>query len=85
MCVVPGGGEVLKSSPSGVLEGHRGQAWWHKPLIPALGRQRQEDLSKFKTNLVYIDPDSKKKKKKSRLQSSIPNLSHKTSPRIGSQ
>jgi hypothetical protein len=25
-------------------------AWWHTPLIPALGRQRQVD---FKTSLVY--------------------------------
>ena len=27
--------------------------WWHIPLIPALGRQRQEDLCEFKTSLVY--------------------------------
>jgi hypothetical protein len=27
--------------------------WWHRPLIPALGRQRQEDLCEFKANLVY--------------------------------
>jgi hypothetical protein len=27
--------------------------WWHKPLIPALGRQRQSDLCEFEASLVY--------------------------------
>ena len=27
--------------------------WWRTPLIPALGRQRQEDLYEFKSSLVY--------------------------------
>ena len=27
--------------------------WWHTPLIPALGRQRQVDLCEFETSLVY--------------------------------
>jgi hypothetical protein len=27
--------------------------WWHMPLIPALGSQRQEDLWEFKASLVY--------------------------------
>ena len=27
--------------------------WWCKPLIPALGRQRQADLYEFKASLVY--------------------------------
>ena len=31
------------------LAGH----WWHMPLIPALGRQRQVDLCEFKASLVY--------------------------------
>jgi hypothetical protein len=30
-----------------------GQAWQHTPLIPALGRQRQENLCKVKVSLVY--------------------------------
>jgi hypothetical protein len=28
-------------------------AWWHLPLIPALRRQRQVNLSKFKASQVY--------------------------------
>jgi hypothetical protein len=28
--------------------------WWHRPLIPALGRQRQRELCEFKAILVYI-------------------------------
>ena len=27
--------------------------WWHTPLIPGLGRQRQVDLCEFKVSLVY--------------------------------
>ena len=27
--------------------------WWHRPLIPALGRQRQVDLCEFEFSLVY--------------------------------
>ena len=27
--------------------------WWSTPLIPALGRQRQEDLCEFEVSLVY--------------------------------
>ena len=27
--------------------------WWHTPLIPALGRQRQLDLCEFKASLVF--------------------------------
>ena len=26
--------------------------WWHTPLIPALGRQRQVDLSEFEASLL---------------------------------
>ena len=27
--------------------------WWRRPLIPALGRQRQVDLFEFEASLVY--------------------------------
>ena len=30
------------------------QAWGRTPLIPALRRQRQEDLCEFKVSLIYI-------------------------------
>ena len=29
------------------------QVWWHMPLIPALSRQRQEDLYEFEASLIY--------------------------------
>jgi hypothetical protein len=28
-------------------------AWWRTPLIPALRKQRQEDLCEFEASLVY--------------------------------
>jgi hypothetical protein len=38
--------------------------WWCTPVIPALGRLRQE-YQEFEASLSYIvDPDSKKKKNK---------------------
>jgi hypothetical protein len=30
------------------------QTWWHRPLAPALGRQRQVDFCEFEDSLVYI-------------------------------
>ena len=29
------------------------ELWWLMPVISALGRQRQEDLSEFEASLVY--------------------------------
>ena len=31
----------------------QGWVWWHTPLVPAFGRQRQVDLCEFKASLVY--------------------------------
>jgi hypothetical protein len=31
------------------------QTFWHKPLVPVLGRQRQKDLCEFKDRLVYME------------------------------
>jgi hypothetical protein len=31
----------------------RARLWWHKPLIPALMRQRQEDLCEFEARIIY--------------------------------
>jgi hypothetical protein len=28
--------------------------WWHKPFIPAFGRQRQVNLYEFKASLIFI-------------------------------
>jgi hypothetical protein len=42
----------------------RSQAWWHMPVIPALGRQKQETVqlySEFRTSLDYIRPCSKQR------------------------
>ena len=30
-------------------------AWWYRPLIPALGRQRRVDLGEFEVSLNYIE------------------------------
>jgi hypothetical protein len=50
------GGE---NTPPKEVRTQRGQnwekswAWWYMPLIPALRRQRQEDLYEFEASLVY--------------------------------
>ena len=46
--------------------------WWHTPLIPALGRQKQAGLCEFEANLVY------KSEFRRRLQSYIETLFRKT-------
>jgi hypothetical protein len=37
----------------GVKKAQLAEQWWGKPLIPALGRQRQRDLCEFKVTLIY--------------------------------
>ena len=39
------------------------QMWWHTPLIPALQRQKKEDLSEFEATLVHKEGKLFKKKK----------------------
>lgn len=38
------------------------QAWWHAPLLQALQKQKQIDLSEFKASLVYIRQTGKHSK-----------------------
>lgn len=38
--------------PIGIKIPRENQAWWHTPLVPACGRQRQVDLYVFK--VIYI-------------------------------
>ena len=62
-----------------------GRAWWLTPVIPALGRLRQEDRCEFETSLGYKsqlkaslncirDPVSKKTKKKKSSSKIIPSI-----------
>jgi hypothetical protein len=46
--IIPGPGVL---TPSSGIHGHQHAWWWHTPLIPALGRQRQVDFE-FGANLV---------------------------------
>jgi hypothetical protein len=46
------------------------QTWWHMPIIPALGRLKQED-HKFEASLGYIVRSCLKKKKNKRKGKTI--------------
>jgi hypothetical protein len=37
------------------LRKFKSQGWWHTPLIPALGKQRQVDLYQFKASPNCIE------------------------------
>ena len=52
--------------PISFLLGIRGKPWWHTPLIPALGRQRQEDCCEFEARQDYIESTRFKKEKRQR-------------------
>jgi hypothetical protein len=65
----------------------RSPAWWRRPLIPALGRQRQADFSvrgqpglqsEFQDNQGYTEkpPPPKNKKKKKKPKDNLPSLPH---------
>ena len=41
----------------------KSQKWWHRPLNPALRRQRQADLFVVQANLIYITRPCLKRKK----------------------
>ena len=41
-----GEGELIKKGP-------KSQMWWHMPLIPAPGRQKQVDLHEFEVSRVH--------------------------------
>jgi hypothetical protein len=40
--------------------------WWHMPVIPALGRLRQENCE-FKVSLSYIESETLSQKAKNRI------------------
>lgn len=59
---------IIKDSTLILNEVYRRQ-WWHKPLILALERQRQVDLSESEVSLVYR----------------VPGLLHTEKPCLGNQ
>ena len=42
-----------RDGPTALKVEKRAGQWWHTPLIPALGRQRQVDLCECEASLVY--------------------------------
>lgn len=49
-----------------------GLAWWHMPLILALGKQRQADLPcEFQASLIYIKQNSRTTRAKRNLVSKL--------------
>lgn len=49
------GREIQEQRTRIQLEGHRYRgAWWHTPVIPVLGRLRQEERLDLKASLCYM-------------------------------
>uniref|UniRef100_A0A8C2ULL7 RPGR interacting protein 1 n=1 Tax=Chinchilla lanigera TaxID=34839 RepID=A0A8C2ULL7_CHILA len=52
-------------------KGKSSWAWWHTPVIPALGRLRQEDHCEFETSLEPVSKRQEKKRSFPRAQGSL--------------
>jgi hypothetical protein len=55
-------------------------AWWHKPLVPALGRQRQEGLCEFKASQGYSEKPCLKTKQNKTKQNKTKQNKTKQNP-----
>lgn len=55
------------------------QAWWHMPLSPALGRQRQEALCEFQASQGYSETLYQKKQTPKPTKQQNPNFQHPVS------
>jgi hypothetical protein len=56
LCIIINKSKKRKEKKKKEKRHRQSQPWWHVPLIPALRRQRQEDLCEFEASLVYTSP-----------------------------